>query len=47
LLRARLCAAHLLDAQPLRPEHWLPLAQRYLNLALRALADPELLARGC
>ncbi|WOB07399.1 hypothetical protein [Piscinibacter gummiphilus] len=29
-LRARLCAAHLLDEHPRTPDRWLPLAQRYL-----------------
>lgn len=41
LLRARLSAAHLLDPDPRRPEHWLPQAARYLaeaRTALRALA---------
>ncbi|MBI5719615.1 MAG: hypothetical protein HZC37_18250 [Burkholderiales bacterium] len=38
LLRARLVAAHLLEPQPRRAGHWLPLARRYVGLALRALA---------
>jgi uncharacterized protein len=38
LLRARLAAAHLLEPQPRRADHWLPLARRYVALALRALA---------
>ena len=37
-LRARLMAAHLLDAQPRTPERWLPRARRYLEAASRALA---------
>ena len=37
LLRARLCAAHLLDAQPRLPHTWLPRARNYLRLACRAL----------
>lgn len=38
LLRARLAAAHLLDARPRTPERWLPLARRYLDCAAQALA---------
>jgi len=38
LLRARLSAAHLLDAQPRTPERWLPQAARYLAEASAALA---------
>jgi aminoglycoside phosphotransferase family enzyme len=37
LLRARLAAAHLLDAQPRTPQEWLPRARRYLARALQAL----------
>lgn len=37
LLRARLSAAHLLDAQPRTPERWRPLAARYLAEARSAL----------
>lgn len=36
LLRARLAAAHLLEAEPRRPQHWLTQARRYIELALRA-----------
>lgn len=39
LLRARLAAAHLYDAQPSRPAHWLAQARRYI-----ALAEPVLTA---
>lgn len=38
-LRARLAAAHLLDAAPREPERWLPLAQRYLAIAERAAVN--------
>lgn len=38
LLRARLTIAHLLDPQPRTPQRWAPLAQRYVALALQALA---------
>lgn len=37
LLRARLAAAHLLEAPPRRDGRWLPQAQRYVALALNAL----------
>jgi aminoglycoside phosphotransferase family enzyme len=37
LLRARLAAAHLLDAAPRLPAKWLPQARRYLAHAERAL----------
>jgi aminoglycoside phosphotransferase family enzyme len=37
LLRARLSAAHLLDAHPRAPERWLPQAARYLAEARAAL----------
>ena len=37
LLRARLALAHLLDAQPRHPQRWVPLAQRFLDLARQAL----------
>ena len=37
LLRARLSAAHLLDAQPRSPQKWLPRARRYLTRACEAL----------
>lgn len=37
LLRARLAAAHLLEAEPRRPQHWQSQAQRYVALAGRAL----------
>lgn len=37
LLRARLCAAHLLDAQPRLASTWLPRARDYLRIACRAL----------
>jgi aminoglycoside phosphotransferase family enzyme len=40
LLRARLSAAHLLDAQPRTPERWLPQAGRYLAEAQAALTSP-------
>jgi uncharacterized protein len=39
LLRARLSAAHLLDANPRTPERWLPQAARYLGEAGLALAS--------
>jgi uncharacterized protein len=42
LRRARLAMAHLLDPQPRTPQHWPPLAQRYVdraNAALDALQD--------
>src|SRR5574341_615916 len=35
LLRARLCAAHLLEPNPRLPAKWLPLARRYLQCARR------------
>jgi len=38
LLRARLSAAHLLDAHPRTPERWLPQTARYLAEAKSALA---------
>lgn len=44
LLRARLAMAHLLDPKPRTPQRWAPLAQRYVALALQALAangDPQ------
>ncbi len=34
LLRARLAVAHLLDAQPTWPAHWLALGRRYIALSL-------------
>ena len=37
LLRARLAVAHLLEPEPRRPAHWVPQAQRFVDLALRAL----------
>ncbi|MDO8652851.1 MAG: hypothetical protein Q7R66_11740 [Undibacterium sp.] len=37
ILRARLAMAHLLDPQPRTPEKWHPLAQRYLDRALRSM----------
>jgi aminoglycoside phosphotransferase family enzyme len=37
LLRARLSAAHLLDARPRTPQRWLPQAQRYVAAAAAAL----------
>lgn len=37
-LRARLCAAHLLDEEPRTPARWLPLASRYIAQAAHALA---------
>ncbi|MGE5115451.1 MAG: hypothetical protein ACM3N6_03050 [Betaproteobacteria bacterium] len=37
LLRARLAAAHLLEAAPRTPERWLPQARRYLARAQAAL----------
>jgi aminoglycoside phosphotransferase family enzyme len=37
LLRARLAMAHLLDPEPRTPERWTPLAQRYVDRALRSL----------
>lgn len=40
-LRARLSIAHLLDPSPRHPDKWAPLANRYLDLAARAL-DGEL-----
>lgn len=43
LLRARLAMSHLLDAQPRLPEKWPPLAQRYIDRALAALAALETL----
>ncbi|HEU4621995.1 MAG TPA: hypothetical protein VFS42_07205 [Burkholderiaceae bacterium] len=42
VLRARLCAAHLLDAQPRLPHRWLPMAQRYLAFAMQALEHRRL-----
>jgi aminoglycoside phosphotransferase family enzyme len=36
-LRARLASAHLLEAAPRTPHKWLPLAQRYVEHAARAL----------
>lgn len=44
VLRARLCAAHLLEPTPREPEKWLPLAQLYLDIAARALSG--LLTQG-
>jgi len=41
LLRARLAMAHLLDVQPRTPEHWPPLAQRYIQRGMRALDAME------
>jgi aminoglycoside phosphotransferase family enzyme len=41
LLRARLAMAHLLDPQPRTPQRWVPLAQRYVALALQALAADD------
>ncbi len=38
LLRARQAIAHLLDPEPRTPEKWQPLAQRYIERALAALA---------
>lgn len=38
LLRARLAMAHLLDPTPRTPQRWPPLAQRYIDCALAALA---------
>lgn len=40
LLRARLCAAHLLDPNPRTPQKWLPRTRRYLALAGTALQPP-------
>ncbi len=37
LLRARLAVAHLLEPRPRRPTHWIPLARRFVELALREL----------
>ncbi len=37
LLRARLAVAHLLEPEPRRPAHWVPQAQRFVDLALQAL----------
>lgn len=37
LLRARLAMAHLLDPHPRTPDRWPPLAQRYVERALREL----------
>lgn len=37
LLRARLALAHLLDARPRHPQRWVPLAQRFIDLARQAL----------
>ncbi|MFZ2651904.1 MAG: hypothetical protein WA210_17545, partial [Burkholderiaceae bacterium] len=37
LRRARLAMAHLLDPVPRAPQHWPPLAQRYIDLAATAL----------
>lgn len=37
ILRARLSIAHLLDPQPRSPQKWAPLAQGYLNRALRCI----------
>jgi aminoglycoside phosphotransferase family enzyme len=37
LLRARQCAAHLLDEHPRTPDRWLPRAQAYLDAAGQAL----------
>lgn len=42
LLRARQAIAHLLDPAPRTPEKWQPLAQRYIERALAALASFEL-----
>jgi uncharacterized protein len=36
-LRARLSIAHLLEPSPRQPHKWTPLANRYLDLAVRAL----------
>ena len=41
-LRARICIAHLIDANPVEPERWPSEAQRYLSLA----ADECLRAEG-
>jgi aminoglycoside phosphotransferase family enzyme len=41
LLRARLAAAHLLDAEPRTPERWLPQARRYAAAATEALTEPR------
>lgn len=47
LLRARLAVAHLLEPQPRRPEHWIPQAQRFVDLARRELdQDPAAHRRG-
>jgi aminoglycoside phosphotransferase family enzyme len=39
LLRARLAMAHLLDPTPRTPQRWAPLATRYVEHALAALAQ--------
>jgi uncharacterized protein len=41
LLRARLSAAHLFEAQPRDAGRWLPQARRYVALAARALELPD------
>ncbi len=46
LLRARLAMAHLLDPQPRTPLKWAPLAQRYVDRSLAALASLETRPRG-
>ncbi|MDP1647220.1 MAG: hypothetical protein Q8M01_03335 [Rubrivivax sp.] len=45
-LRARLAMAHLLEPQPRQPHKWAPLAQRYLQRSLAALAEVEATLRG-
>lgn len=44
-LRARLALAHLLEPQPRTPLKWAPLAQRYLQRSVAALAQPHSRAR--
>lgn len=46
LLRARLAAAHLLDAHPRTPQRWLPMAGIYLALAAQALDALEGVSGG-
>jgi aminoglycoside phosphotransferase family enzyme len=46
LLHARLAIAHLLEPQPRLPRRWAPLAQRYIERALTALAASEALERN-
>jgi len=41
LLRARIAMAHLLDPEPRLPEKWPPIAQRYIDRALRTMRQVD------